>query len=288
MERLTTLQPLANISKHVEEVEMKKTLVMKFGGAAAATPAHFSHIAELILSRRTEFSRIVVVVSAMGKTTDQLIDLAKQVHPNPPQREYDMLISVGERISMSLLAMALCLKNHEAVSFTGSQSGIITCQKHSEAHIMDVTPKRIEKSLDQGKIVIVAGFQGVSREKEITTLGRGGSDTSAVALGLALGAPRIEFYKDVPGVFEHDPKCKPAGNCFTQLSYQDALNIVEKGAKILHARAIRLAEKNGLPMHVRSFLTDYRSHPGTLIGENSARLAMPVYEMNENYQGGQG
>ncbi len=148
-------------------------LVIKFGGAAVATPEQFSRIADLILARRLEYSRIVVVVSAMAGTTDQLIRLAKNVHPHPPQREYDMLISAGERISMSLLAMALCLKNQEAVSFTGSQSGIITCHSHSQAHIIDVRPQRIKSSLEQGKIVIVAGFQGVSANKEITTLGRG-------------------------------------------------------------------------------------------------------------------
>src|SRR5262245_28247944 len=149
---------------------MTQTLILKFGGAAVATPAQFSQIADLIIAKRQEFSKIVVVVSAMGGTTDQLIELAKQVHPNPPQREYDMLISVGERISMTLLAMALCLKNQEAVSFTGSQSGIITCGRHANAQIIDVRPGRIEASLEQGKIVIIAGFQGVSAEKEITTL----------------------------------------------------------------------------------------------------------------------
>jgi aspartate kinase len=170
-----------------------KTLVLKFGGAAVATSAQISQIADLIIARRQEFSKIVVVVSAMGGTTDQLIELAKQVHPHPPQREYDMLISVGERISMTLLAMALCHKNQEAVSFTGSQSGIITCQRHTNAQILDVRPQRIKTSLDQGKIVIVAGFQGVSFDKEITTLGRGGSDTSAVALALALQAEKVRI-----------------------------------------------------------------------------------------------
>lgn len=258
------------------------TLIMKFGGAAVANPKLFSHIAELIIARRNEYPRIVVVVSAMGGTTDQLIQLAKEVHPQPPQREYDMLVSVGERISMSLLAMALCLKNQEAVSFTGSQSGIITCQRHSEALIMDVRPQRIEQSLKQGKIVIVAGFQGVSLEKEITTLGRGGSDTSAVALGVALGASKVEFFKDVPGIFNHDPKQEPLAECFTHLTYQKALEIVKKGAKILHARAINLAATNGLPLHVRSFMSSYKDHTGTMIFEKGQRRTeMPIYERSE-------
>lgn len=256
-----------------------KTLVMKFGGAAVATPAQFSHIADLIIAKKQEFSRILVVVSAMGETTNQLIELAKQVHPHPPQREYDMLISVGERISMSLLAMALCHKNQEAVSFTGSQSGIMTCQSHTIARIVDVRPQRIEASLAQGKIVIVAGFQGVSYDKEITTLGRGGSDTTAVALGLALNAAKVEFFKDVPGIFDQDPKFHQQATCFSELTYQSALEIVNRGARILHSRAIELAAKNSLPLHVRSFIPSYHNHPGTLIFEASQiRTDIPVYE----------
>lgn len=256
---------------------------MKFGGAAVATPEQFAHIADLIIARRKEYARIVVVVSAMGGTTDQLIQLAKQVHPQPPQREYDMLISVGERISMSLLAMALCLKNQEAMSFTGSQSGIITCCHHTHAHIIDVRPKRIESILEQGKIAIVAGFQGVSSDKEITTLGRGGSDTTAVALGIALKAPKVEFFKDVSGIFSDDPKQKAQAECYSHLTYLEALDIVERGAKVLHARAIRLAEKNGLPLHVRSFISSYHSHPGTLIFEKEKKIIeVPLYENPQN------
>jgi aspartate kinase len=274
---LTKFQESAG-SRSKEDKAMS-TLVMKFGGAAVATPEQFAHIANLIIARRAEYSRIVVVVSAMGGTTDQLIQLAKQVHPEPPQREYDMLISVGERISMSLLAMALCLKNQEAVSFTGSQSGIITCQSHSQAHIIDVRPQRIESSLKQGKIVIVAGFQGVSLDKEITTLGRGGSDTSAVALGIALKAPTVEFFKDVPGIFNDDPKQNAYAVCYSHLSYQAALDIVEQGAKILHARAIHLAANNGLPLHVRSFMPSHHNHSGTIIFEKEKkRVEIPLYE----------
>lgn len=256
-----------------------KTLVMKFGGAAVATPQQYCHIADLVISRRQEYSRIVVVVSAMGGTTDQLIELAKQVHPHPPQREYDMLISVGERISMTLLAMALCLKGQEAMSFTGSQSGIMTCGNHAQAQIIDVRPQRLEASLQQGKIVIVAGFQGVSLDKEITTLGRGGSDTTAVALGLALRAEKVEFFKDVPGLFSKDPKIHPEAELYSVIHYQEALDIVNRGAKILHARALQLALKNKLPLQIRSFNPSHREHPGTLIHEaGSERRGKPIFE----------
>jgi aspartate kinase len=197
-----------------------KTLVMKFGGASVATPEHFSRVAEIILSRRREFPRLAVVVSAMGDTTDQLEMLARQVNPSPPRREYDMLVSVGERISISLLAMALAAKDSEAVSFTGSQSGIITCSQHSNAAIVDVRPRRLLAALDEGKVVIVAGFQGVSVGGEITTLGRGGSDTTAVALGVALGADRVEFFKDVAGVYDKDPHQHDDAALLTSLSYE--------------------------------------------------------------------
>ena len=216
---------------------------MKFGGGVLEGPESFSKIANQI-----DGKRVVVVVSAMRGVTDQLIEMAKKVHPEPPRREMDMLISVGERISISLLAMALARCGREAVSFTGSQSGIITTTDHGEARIVDVRPMRIVEALDLGKIVIVAGFQGVSLQKEITTLGRGGSDTSAVALGIALGGT-IEFIKDVPGIFaEYPSQAEP----LQRLSHAEALEIVEKTGGVLHPRAIRLAEKNGLPLFVRS------------------------------------
>lgn len=239
------------------------TLVMKFGGASVATPEQFSSIADIIIDRMQEHPQVVVVVSAMGKTTDQLVELAKQVNPEPPRREYDMLVSVGERISISLLAMALARKNCLATSFTGSQSGIITSDDHSEARILEVKPHRLLSCLAEGKVVIVAGFQGVSRKGEITTLGRGGSDTSAVALAAAFNA-KVEFYKDVPGIFSADPKCCSEAFVYPTLSYQAALDIVNRGAKVLHPRSIELAEKNGLTLHVRSF-DAYKVTKGTLI-----------------------
>lgn len=257
----------------------KKTIVMKFGGAAVATPEHFARIANIIIARAQEYSRMAIVVSAMGNTTDQLIELAKKVHPDPPRREYDMLVTVGERISISLLAMALAHKKHDAVSFTGSQSGIITCGRHSEARIIEVKPHRILPVLDSGKIAIVAGFQGVSRGGEITTLGRGGSDTTAVALGICLRAERVEFYKDVPGVYNEDPKKNSAACMYSKLTYGDALSIVEKGAKILHPRSIQLASKNNLTLHVRSFNeVDGSLKEGTIIGDENIPSPVPCYE----------
>jgi aspartate kinase len=272
-------------SKIVERFASKRlgfkkmsALVMKFGGAAVATPEQFSKIAEIILSKLKENPKIVVVVSAMGDTTDQLISLAKKVNPNPPRREMDMLISVGERISISLLAMALSQKNQDAISFTGSQSGIITSSLHSDARIVEVRPFRLLPHLNAGKVVIVAGFQGVSREGEITTLGRGGSDTTAVALGIALGANKVEFYKDVKGICSEDPKKNPQANLFKKLEFQEALEIVQKGAKVLHPRAILLAEKNQLPLHVLSFNEPDNVQQGTVVGMRSATSSNPVYE----------
>jgi len=234
--------------------EEKKTLIMKFGGAAVKTPESFSRLAALIIDRKKEYPRIVAVVSAMGGMTDHLISLALQVNPSPPRREYDMLVSVGERISISLLAMALAAEGAKAVSFTGSQSGVLTTDKHSEARIVSVRPNRLLPHLDAGKVVIVAGFQGVSLTKEITTLGRGGSDTSAVALGVALEADKVEFYKDVGGIFSKNPAYTPDASMFQTLTYEEALEVVRQtGGQVLHPRALLLAQKNNLPLHVRSF-----------------------------------
>jgi aspartate kinase len=258
---------------------------MKFGGAAVAAPERFARIADIILERKRNYQRIAVVVSAMGDTTDQLITLARQVNPNPPRREYDMLVSVGERISISLLAMALANHKYNAVSFTGSQSGIITCGNHSEARIIDVRPHRLLPVLDSGSIAIVAGFQGVSRKGEITTLGRGGSDTSAVALAAALGAHLVEFYKDVPGIFAEDPKVNPQAQFLPYLSYEDALQIIQKGAQVLQERSVSLASRNGIPLHVRSFLDPGLDQPsGTIISsDEGTRACQPLYEEEMAY-----
>lgn len=240
------------------------TLVMKFGGASMARIEQFEEVALIIKKRRETCSRIVVVVSAMGTTTDELLALARLVHPNPPSRELDMLVSVGERVSMALLAMALDALELKAKSFTGSQAGIITTSAHSQAQILEVRPKRLEEPLNRGEVVIVAGFQGMSKEGEITTLSRGGSDTSAVAIAVSLQASKVEFYKDVPGIASSDPKKEKECYFFPFLSYGEARSIVEGGAKVLHKEAIDLAEKGGVSLHVRSF-----HHPeglGSMIG----------------------
>lgn len=255
-----------------------QTIVMKFGGASVATPDHFEKIANIILEKAKYYSQVIVVVSAMGDTTNHLIELANQVNPDPPRREYDMLVTVGERISISLLAMAIAKKGASAVSFTGSQSGIITCDRHSDARIINIKPHRILKILKDGKIVIVAGFQGVSENGEITTLGRGGSDTTAVALACALKASHVEFFKDVPGIFNDDPKKNSEAILHTSLSYEGALDIVSKGAKILHPRCVLLAQKNGMPLHVCSF-KDNGEKIGTVIHESTKlRPVNPNYE----------
>lgn len=261
-------------------VEMEKTLVMKFGGASVATVDHFASIASLIIQHTQEYSKIVVVVSAMGDTTDDLIALAKKVHPSPPKREYDMLLTVGERISISLLAMALSLKNQEACSFTGSQTGIITCSRHSDARILDVQPRRILPHLNAGKIAIIAGFQGVSEAGEITTLGRGGSDTSAVALGIALNAEKVVFFKDVAGLFAEDPKLNPSAKFYNNLDYDHAMIIAAKG-QVLHPRCIELAKKNGLPLHIRSFNPSSHEEGTWIRGVKRDTMCPPLYEEPE-------
>ncbi len=258
------------------ETTQSNTLVMKFGGASVATPEHLSHVADVIIARSQDYERLVVVVSAMGSTTNELVALAQKVNPNPPTREYDMLVTVGERISIALLAMALEGKGRRAVSFTGSQAGVITCSAHANAKIIDVRPKRLLPYLAKGYVVVVAGFQGVSTEGEITTLGRGGTDTTAVALGVALGADRVEFYKDVPGIFNEDPKANSQALLHTHLSYQQAYELTSSGAKVLHPRSVVLAQRNNLRLHVRSFMQ--LDAPGTWIVSKTAQSTPRVYE----------
>lgn len=245
--------------------------VMKFGGAAMSDASRFAFIAKWIKKRRKNHSKIAVVVSAMATTTDRLMALARQVHPNPPKREEDMLISVGERVSMALLAMALELEGIEAISFTGSQAGIVTTDEHTDARILEVHPHRVIKELNEGKVVIIAGFQGVSLSKEVTTLGRGGSDTSAVALAVALGAPAVEFYKDVPGIGEKNPKTHPDTKIFESLRYDEALSIVGRGAEVLHDRCLLLAKREKVELQIRPFYDPAKV--GTKIG------ALEVYHV---------
>lgn len=241
---------------------------MKFGGASVAVPENFSAIAALVQTK-AQRARIVVVVSAMGDTTDHLLALAKRVHPTPPPREQDMLVTVGERIAISLLAMALDRIGTPAVSFTGSQSGILTTADHSNAKIIDVRAERIAQVLDAGKVAIVAGFQGVSPDKEITTLGRGGSDTTAVALGLALRATHVEFYKDVQGIYSADPKRDPCATLLHHLSHREALALCAEDASVLHPRCIALAAKHALPLNVLSYrvLRSTQAHGTWIVSE---------------------
>ncbi len=249
-----------------------KTLVMKFGGASLETPKHFVNVADIIATKQ---GRIVVVVSAMGEMTNELMHLAHQVARKPSRREMDMLISVGERISMSLLAMSLEERGVSAISLTGSQSGVITCGKHNDALIKDVRPIRIQEHLAEGKIVIVAGFQGISERKEITTLGRGGSDTSAVALAAALKAEKVEFYKDVRGIYSEDPKKEPNAKLYTELSFDQAMSFSEF---VVHRRSILLASKNGLPLHVLTYKKElWKEFPGTWIGSTASKKEL-TYE----------
>lgn len=248
---------------------MHHPLIMKFGGASLEGPQSYHKIAQIICSRVEKGRELVVVLSAMKDNTDQLFSLAKEIHPNPPRRELDMLVSAGERISIALLAMAFALAGREAISFTGSQSGIITTDDHSDARIVAVRPFRISRALKEGFIAIVAGFQGVSTKGEITTLGRGGSDTTAVALAAALNSPLVEFYKDVGGFFETDPKTNPKARLLEKLSYQEAYALAQGGAKVLHPRSVALAEKNGIQLHVI---------PGSIIGSDAIRKTEILFE----------
>ncbi|RLV48215.1 aspartate kinase [Nocardioides mangrovicus] len=238
-------------------------VVQKYGGSSVADAAAIKRVAQRIVDTKRAGNEVVVVVSAMGDSTDELIDLAEQVSPLPAPRELDMLLTAGERISMALLAMAITSLGHDARSFTGSQAGVITDGTHGKAKIIDVTPGRIEKALGQGAIAIVAGFQGVSQStKDITTLGRGGSDTTAVALAAALGADVCEIYSDVDGVFTADPRIVPTARKLDRVTYEEMLEMAACGAKILHLRCVEYARRFDLPIHVRS---SFSNHPGSLI-----------------------
>ena len=228
-------------------------VVQKYGGSSVADAAGVKRVAQRIADTRRAGNDVVVVVSAMGDTTDELRDLAEQVSPTPEPRELDMLLTSGERISMALLAMAIAQLGHKAQSFTGSQAGVITDSAHGKAKIIDITPGRIEKAISQGAIAIVAGFQGVSQDtKDITTLGRGASDTTAVALAAALGADVCEIYSDVDGVFTADPRIVPTARKLDRVSTEEMLELAASGAKILHLRCVEYARRYAIPVHVRS------------------------------------
>jgi aspartate kinase len=228
-------------------------VVQKYGGSSVADAAGIKRVAQRIVNTRKAGHDVVVVVSAMGDTTDELRDLAEQVTPLPPPRELDMLLTAGERISMALVAMAIAQLGHTAKSFTGSQAGVITDSAHGRAKIIDITPGRIEAAIRDGAIAIVAGFQGVSQDtKDITTLGRGASDTTAVALAAALGAEVCEIYSDVDGVFTADPRIVPTARKLDRVSTEEMLEMAASGAKILHLRCVEYARRHRMPVHVRS------------------------------------
>ncbi len=238
-------------------------IVQKYGGSSVADAEGMKRVAARIVASKRDGNQVVVVVSAMGDTTDELIDLANQVTPIPNGRELDMLLTAGERISMALLAMAISSLGHEARSFTGSQAGVITDSSHGRARIIDVTPGRIQEALAEGAIAIVAGFQGISQDtKDITTLGRGGSDTTAVALAAALEADVCEIYTDVDGVFSADPRVVPTAQKLKSVTYEEMLELAASGAKVLHLRCVEYARRYDLPIHVRS---SFSSNEGTWV-----------------------
>ncbi|MFQ6394686.1 aspartate kinase [Nocardia sp. KC 131] len=238
-------------------------VVQKYGGSSVATAERIRRVAERIVETKKQGHDVVVVCSAMGDTTDELLDLAQQVAPAPPAREMDMLLTSGERISNALVAMAIHSLGAEARSFTGSQAGVITTGSHGNAKIIDVTPGRVRAALDEGLVVLVAGFQGVSQDsRDVTTLGRGGSDTTAVALAAALQADVCEIYTDVDGVFTADPRIVPDAQKLEQVSYEEMLELAACGAKVLMLRCVEYARRYNVPVHVRSSYTD---KPGTYV-----------------------
>jgi aspartate kinase len=227
-------------------------IVQKYGGSSVASVQKLREVAERVMGTQRQGHQVAVVVSAMGKTTDELLAMAKQVSPNPPRRELDMLLSAGERISMALLSMAVRELGGDAISFTGSQSGIITTDRHVDARIIEVRPFRVREELAKGKIVVIAGFQGVSRNKEVTTLGRGGSDTTAVAMAAALDAEYCEICSDVDGVYSADPRVVDGARRIGTLSYEETQEMAEAGAKVLNAQAVEFAKEKGIEIYARA------------------------------------
>ncbi|NMD56681.1 MULTISPECIES: aspartate kinase [Tsukamurella] len=238
-------------------------VVQKYGGSSVSSAERIRRVAERIVETKRAGNDVVVVVSAMGDTTDELLDLANQVCPAPPAREMDMLLTSGERISNALVAMAIHSLGAEAQSFTGSQAGVITTSRHGAAKIIDVTPGRVQAAIDDGKIVLVAGFQGVSQDtKDVTTLGRGGSDTTAVALAAALNADVCEIYTDVDGIYTADPRIVPNAKHLEKVSFEEMLEMAACGAKVLMLRCVEYARRYNVPVHVRS---SYSTKPGTIV-----------------------
>src|ERR1700675_3000859 len=227
-------------------------IVQKYGGSSVADPTKLKRVAERVMQTRTSGHDVVVVVSAMGDTTDELLALAKAISPNPDRRELDMLLTAGERIAMAVLSLAIRELGGDAISFTGSQSGIITNDRHVDARIIEVRPFRVQDELARGKIVVIAGYQGVSYRREVTTLGRGGSDTTAVAMAAALGAQWCEICSDVDGIYTADPRLVRQARRIATLSYEETQELAESGARVLNAQAVEFAKDRGIAIYARS------------------------------------
>ncbi len=254
---------------------MRKVIVQKFGGTSVADTDKIKNVAKTVIKEKNNGNDVVVVVSAMGHTTDYLVKMAKDLSPNPSGREMDMLLSTGEGVSIALLAMAIQSQGYDAVSFNAMQIGIMTENVHSKARIVDIKTDKLKQNLKDGKIIVVAGFQGVTEDGEITTLGRGGSDTSAVALAAALNAERCDIYTDVEGVYTTDPRIVPKATRLYEISYEEMLELAHAGANVLHPRSVETAKQFNVPLRVRSsFKTD---NLGTLIlGVDKMEIYKPV------------
>lgn len=237
-------------------------IVQKYGGTSVGSTERISVVADRVVQTASEGNSVVVVVSAMGDTTDELLAMAQKITPLPNAREMDLLLTAGERIAMSLLAIAINAKGYKAASYTGSQAGIITDTEHGKAKIVDVRPGRIREAIEEGSIVIVAGFQGVSTAYDVTTLGRGGSDTTAVALAAALGADACEIYTDVDGVFTADPRMESTAHKLDSVTYEEMLDLAASGARVLQLRSVEYARRHGVPLMVRS---SFNIEPGTWV-----------------------
>ena len=252
---------------------MAETVVMKFGGTSVADAERIKRAAGRIVAAKEEGKDVVAVLSARGKTTDELVAMAQEVSERPHPREMDMLLSTGERISCALAAMVINDLGHEAISLTGSQAGIVTDTSHTKARILDVRADRIRAALDEGKVVLVAGFQGVSTAADVTTLGRGGSDTTAVALAAALGADVCEIYTDVRGVFTADPRIVPNAKMLNVVSFEEMLEMSASGAGVLQLRSVEYARNHGVRIHCRSSFED---GPGTLVVTEQETMERPL------------
>ncbi|MEO8258583.1 MAG: aspartate kinase [Acidobacteriota bacterium] len=250
-------------------------VVQKYGGSSVADVTRIRQVADRVMQTQRAGHDVVVVVSAMGDTTDELLALAKQVSPNPDRRELDMLLTAGERISMALLSMAIRDLGGDAISFTGSQSGIITNDRHVDARIIEVRPFRVQDELARGRIVVIAGYQGVSYRREVTTLGRGGSDTTAVAMAAALGAEYCEICSDVDGVYTADPRVVPEARRIDTLSYEETQELAESGARVLNAQAVEFAKREGIAIYARAAASPLPgsdpSHDGTVVRRHPPR-----------------